>query len=553
MIFCSIVSLNAKNKLDNTLKEIMKEMVIKINDFNALPKDTPQYEIERQYKELNQSIDNVVESINELPKYVISKKDKAKYSDYFKSLRSRIAKYEVSENAEIKEDALRDHQQSTVSAVKEVAVKNPTKENETSSTPKKNPNEEITLTVSSDGPTKDDAVKNALRLALEQAYGAFVSANTTILNDELVKDEIVTISTGAIKEYSIVSEVEKPDGKGFMVTTKATVSLPHLITYAKNHGSECEFAGNTFGMQMKLWELQKKNELIALKNLFSQAKAMLPSQINWTLKVEEPKFVDDFQAPEWLERKSPILFDIFKSMNPSDFCEVSLELIGHIHPEYSQSEIANMSEGFRGLKSVSAPIRSMLLQGMENISIPGEERETARRLGSHGSIEELDGFGYFEFRTSRDDFKKIWDDFMDECGIQLYDGVCIEDNTGAISNLNLLTFLTDRFKDKININMITTRLGKSHYCAVDTTSTGLFNKPFYIRFNEDGYGFNPWGSAVKRPVYFQQYKKDEWQEITDDILYRYNANNAYPVKIYLTVFIPKEEISKYSNFKVVKK
>ena len=91
-------------------------------------------------------------------------------------------------------------------------------------------NEEITLTVSSDGPTKDEAVKNALRLALEQAYGAFVSANTTILNDELVKDEIVTISTGAIKEYSIVSEVEKPDGKGFMVTTKATVSLPHLIT-----------------------------------------------------------------------------------------------------------------------------------------------------------------------------------------------------------------------------------------------------------------------------------------------------------------------------------
>ena len=37
---------------------------------------------------------------------------------------------------------------------------------------------EISLTVSSDGSTKDDAVKNALRLAIEQAYGAFVSANT---------------------------------------------------------------------------------------------------------------------------------------------------------------------------------------------------------------------------------------------------------------------------------------------------------------------------------------------------------------------------------------
>lgn len=36
--------------------------------------------------------------------------------------------------------------------------------------------QEVTLTVSSDGPTKEDATKNALRSAIEQAYGAFVSA-----------------------------------------------------------------------------------------------------------------------------------------------------------------------------------------------------------------------------------------------------------------------------------------------------------------------------------------------------------------------------------------
>ena len=122
------------------------------------------------------------------------------------------------------------------------------------SQPKKsNTNEEISLTVSSDGATKDDALKNALRTAIEQAYGAFVSANTTILNDELVKDEIVTVSNGSIKDYKEVSSFEKPDGSGYMITVNATVSLPHLITYAKNHGSECEFAGNTFGMELKLF------------------------------------------------------------------------------------------------------------------------------------------------------------------------------------------------------------------------------------------------------------------------------------------------------------
>lgn len=127
--------------------------------------------------------------------------------------------------------------------------------------------DEITLTVTSDGATKDEAIKNALRTAIEQAYGAFVSANTTILNDELVKDEIVTVSNGSIKEYKILSEYEKGGGSGYSVTANATVSLPHLITYAKNHGSECEFAGNTFGMEMKLFKLQKENELKAIYNL----------------------------------------------------------------------------------------------------------------------------------------------------------------------------------------------------------------------------------------------------------------------------------------------
>ena len=60
--------------------------------------------------------------------------------------------------------------------------------------------QEITLTVSADGKTKEEATQNALRSAIEQAYGTFVSAKTTILNDELVKDEIVTVSNGSIKD-----------------------------------------------------------------------------------------------------------------------------------------------------------------------------------------------------------------------------------------------------------------------------------------------------------------------------------------------------------------
>lgn len=128
--------------------------------------------------------------------------------------------------------------------------------------------QEIALTVSSDGPTKEEATKNALRSAIEQAYGAFVSANTTILNDELVKDEIITVSNGSIKEYKEISAIETAKG-GYMVTLSTVVSLPHLITYAQNHGSECEFAGSTFAMNERIKEAQINNAKQVIENLKS--------------------------------------------------------------------------------------------------------------------------------------------------------------------------------------------------------------------------------------------------------------------------------------------
>lgn len=152
-----------------------------------------------------------------------------------------------------------------------------------------NPDEEVSLTVSSDGPTKDEALKNALRTAIEQAYGAFVSANTTILNDELVKDEIVTVSNGSIKDYKEVSSFEKTDGSGYMITVNATVSLPHLIKYAKNHGSECEFAGNTFMLNSKLKKIYQENEIRTLNNLYTVICEILPTIYDYDLIIpDEP-------------------------------------------------------------------------------------------------------------------------------------------------------------------------------------------------------------------------------------------------------------------------
>lgn len=135
------------------------------------------------------------------------------------------------------------------------------------------PEKTIKLVVSGEAETKEEATKIALRNAIEQAFGTFVSADTEILNDELVKDEIVSISSGNIQSYKEVSSLMNADGTQ-SVTLEAIVSIGKLVNFAQSKGMSTELAGATFAMNMKIKELNKKNERIALKNLYEQLDLM---------------------------------------------------------------------------------------------------------------------------------------------------------------------------------------------------------------------------------------------------------------------------------------
>lgn len=152
--------------------------------------------------------------------------------------------------------------------------------------------DEVTLTIAADGATKQEAIKNALRNAVEQAYGAFVSANTTIVNDNLVKDEIATIASGNIKSYDEVSSYNA-EGKTF-VTLRATVCVNKLISYAKSKGASTEFAGQTFAMNMKLKELNRQNEFkVFYNNLINLLCTSLPNCYDLKVTIGEVKFSEE--------------------------------------------------------------------------------------------------------------------------------------------------------------------------------------------------------------------------------------------------------------------
>ena len=155
--------------------------------------------------------------------------------------------------------------------------------------------DDVTLVVSGDGVTKEEATHVALRSAIEQAYGVFVSANTEILNDELVKDEIATVTSGNVKSYKELTAVILPNGN-HMVSLQAVVSTKKLSAYAQSKGASCEFAGATFGANLKLHELNCKNTEIAFNNLRKQIKALAPYIFSVKLELGDPVMKDNQKA-----------------------------------------------------------------------------------------------------------------------------------------------------------------------------------------------------------------------------------------------------------------
>lgn len=452
--------------------------------------------------------------------------------------------------------------------------------------------QEVTLTVSSDGTTKEDATKNALRSAIEQAYGAFVSANTTILNDELVKDEIVTVSNGSIKDYKEISAVKTDNGNHF-VTLTATVSLPNLISYAKSHGNECEFAGNTFGMEMKLFELQKENELKALYNLAEQMSLVAANVMEHVLTIDEPRQPIDQDVDFSLMREEhyypmtpqgkefyalPWEVDA-KPYKESDrwrrHGKVNLEARNHIRQimdrEATRSKyyVVPMKISWKPKSSTEFPLLEIFKNTIQSLSLNKNERESY----------EAKGITLGNFRIGRDEtyyyFRNANDKLFDWC-LDLFsrlqtasNNFVIKDNTNTESEFypqvidykvyRVNTMESPNYYDRgpnltSDTNHTTLRLSGLYVCdGISSISNsygrtyGIFGTGiFYNLFKVDNDGSRMgyiWPTRDINKIYKTDY-------ISIPKIYGVTTDNHNLVEHewIIRTFIPKEDIGKYSRF-----
>jgi hypothetical protein len=152
-------------------------------------------------------------------------------------------------------------------------------------------NKDVTITTTGSGPTLEIAKQNALRSAIEQTYGAFISTKTEIFNDQVVADEMSSVSSGNLKSFEILNQNQITDSM-WRVTLKSLVSISNLSSFVRAKGIEIPINGDIIAFNIKLQQLNENNELKIVYNTVGQCHNILQTAFDFTISNDEPKQIN---------------------------------------------------------------------------------------------------------------------------------------------------------------------------------------------------------------------------------------------------------------------
>ena len=157
---------------------------------------------------------------------------------------------------------------------------------------------DVTLTVIGTGATEEIATQNALRRALEEAYGAFLVSRTSIVMDELASDEIVVNTNGQVKELKQNAISTLPNGN-ISVSITATVSMQKIISYAQGKGCEVAFMGDAFVANLKMMQLKVDNATKTLRILSKQIEDLSTSLFSFGFSMKSSPVLVDIKDKQY--------------------------------------------------------------------------------------------------------------------------------------------------------------------------------------------------------------------------------------------------------------
>jgi len=181
-------------------------------------------------------------------------------------------------------------------------------------TEKENTDKTVTITVSGSGKTQDEAKQSALRSAIEQAFGAFISAKTEILNDQVIFDQVTSVASGNIQSFDILNASQLPDGTWGM-TLKALVSVDKLTSFVEAKGVTVEIKGGLFAFNIKQQILNEQAEFNAIYEMIGLLHEPMQTAFDYTIQAGDPKSIDANNV-NW---EIPLNISVLANKN-MDFC-----------------------------------------------------------------------------------------------------------------------------------------------------------------------------------------------------------------------------------------
>jgi hypothetical protein len=173
---------------------------------------------------------------------------------------------------------------------------------------------DVSITSSGSGKTLEDAKQAALRSSTEQAFGAFISSKTEMFNDQVVADQMASVSSGNIKSYEVLNESQLPDGS-WGVTLKTIVSVDKLTSFVEAKGIVIEIKGGMFALNIKQQLLNEQGEIKAVQEMVGLLHEPMQISFDYVIKSSDPKSLD-VESKNW---EIPLVVTATTNKN-IDFC-----------------------------------------------------------------------------------------------------------------------------------------------------------------------------------------------------------------------------------------
>jgi hypothetical protein len=247
------------------------------------------------------------------------------------------------------------------------------------------------ITVVGIGLTPEAAEKQAITDAVRQAVGTFIDANTVVKNEEVIKDRILSVSNGFVKEYKPTAPARKRDDGLYEITILATVESSKVVSALKEHNL---ISGEVAGQN--LWA-ESATKVMKAQDGVAMLEAKLPEFIKNSVTITplgkdgKPLLVKDANGNE-VPSTAPAL----NLPNPANGTAELLWMfaIGLDNKYYKEQIIPTLTKCFDAITGTTGTEKQVQVRGAkEKIKIGGWNERTAKAgvgRALHDKLRELE-------------------------------------------------------------------------------------------------------------------------------------------------------------------